>query len=258
MVVAYGRTGSTVIQRLINQVDGCLVRGENYGVTRHLFRAHKAIVDTKGQSGLRRLSSENPWYGADRVEPGVLLESMRRSMLDEILSVGPGLDVAGFKEVRHTPAHFESYDEFVSYLVFMDKLLPGIKFIFNVRDPSATVKSGWWTTTPGALETVTEARTWLMAASDDIDRRLGSGRTLLMDHDTWSVDTRQLRSVLDFMDLELDPLTFSRVVGATLNHAQATSSQAGRRGQRSAASSTPHVQAENAGLMPSTDPPSEL
>ena len=46
LIITYGRSGSTLLQGLLNSIDGCIVRGENYDACKGLFRTYQAVSYT--------------------------------------------------------------------------------------------------------------------------------------------------------------------------------------------------------------------
>ena len=46
-IVTYGRSGSTLLQGILNSIPGYLVRGENRQALRHLYAFHTAAVQER-------------------------------------------------------------------------------------------------------------------------------------------------------------------------------------------------------------------
>ena len=103
-IVTYGRSGSTLVQKILNSIPGYCVRGENnnglfyiYQVWREMTQA-RAIVALRRQK--RQSESDHPWYGAELIEPDAFGHALRRTFVDEVLRPPKGTRVAGFKEIR--------------------------------------------------------------------------------------------------------------------------------------------------------------
>lgn len=182
-VVTYGRTGSTALQAALNSLPGVLVRGENYSALRGLQQYVQAIAETadRHHNGL----PTHPWYGSKKLAPGAIVEDLRRHVIEHLLRPERDTTVLGFKEIRYEPGHFASYDLLLSYLLFLNTLLPGITYVVNVRDPQAAARSGWWPAHEDPVPALTQTREWLMQASADIDSVLGAGRAVLLDYEQW-------------------------------------------------------------------------
>ncbi|HEY9292796.1 MAG TPA: hypothetical protein VIP98_16060, partial [Microlunatus sp.] len=66
-VVTYGRSGSTLLQGILNSIPGYLVRGENRSVLRHLYKYQQGL--DRDRSLLYRpeqpLPTTHAWFGMD-------------------------------------------------------------------------------------------------------------------------------------------------------------------------------------------------
>ena len=124
----------------------------------------------------------------------------------------------GFKEVRYEPGHFGTYDDLLNYLLFLDKLLPGIAYVVNVRDPQDAARSGWWPDNENALEVLETTRAWLTEATHDLARMLGSNRAALVDYDAWRERPEVLIDAFASLGLPRDDEGVRRCVGARLEH----------------------------------------
>lgn len=185
-VVTYGRTGSTALQSALNALPGVLVRGENYGALRGLHDYVQALAETADRHSAGRPS--HPWFGSARLDPSAVLDSLREHVLTTVLRPSKDTRWVGFKEVRYEPGHFATYDELLEYLLFLNKLFPGIRYLMNVRDPEAAARSGWWPDHGDALAVLIESRERLTRATADLTSMMGPGRAVLVDYDVWRDD----------------------------------------------------------------------
>jgi hypothetical protein len=169
-IVTYGRSGSTLLQGILNSIDGCVVRGENYNFCYGLFAAYKAIVCTKygfGQ-GADTLMPSSPWYGASLLDEQRFLDDARHLVLRQMLADEPMPNCIGFKEIRYlevinedgcaaqkTSRKFKEIcrvagdgghddTELQDYLDFLGTLFPKPAFIFLTREHSQVRQSAWW------------------------------------------------------------------------------------------------------------------
>lgn len=140
LIVTYGRSGSTLLQGVLNSIDGCLIRGENNNLCYSMFQAYKRLVCTKIQKGTE--ATEHPWYGASELNEDAFLERLGSVIKDQLVNQRANITCYGFKEIRYTPIDLKN--DFSSYLDFLAKLFPNPLFIFNKRDMNHVVKSGWW------------------------------------------------------------------------------------------------------------------
>ncbi len=138
-IVTYGRSGSTLLQGILNSIPGWLIRGENAGAVYHLFQ-HSRALTTRRQSHRRDqpLTSAAAWYGLDEYPRKRARAAIRNLVVDTLLRPEPGTRVTGFKEIRW------DYDDLVPYLMFLRRTFPGARFVFNTRDHAAVAQSKWW------------------------------------------------------------------------------------------------------------------
>lgn len=138
-VVTYGRSGSTLVQGLLNAIPGYLIRGENRGVTYRLYQYHQALEAAREEFSRREvLSSRDSWYGIDKFSSSVAITQMRALMLDTLLKPEPDTRVIGFKEIRWF------YGDWERYVAFVQELFPGARFVINTRNHEGVANSRWW------------------------------------------------------------------------------------------------------------------
>ena len=101
-IVAYGRSGSTLLQGVLNSTPGFLIRGENRDALRHLFVFHQTCSTERARvrQARRALDSTHPFYGIDGFPPKTSLKDIRRLAIDTVLRPTPETRVSGFKEIR--------------------------------------------------------------------------------------------------------------------------------------------------------------
>jgi hypothetical protein len=215
-VVTYGRTGSTVIQAALNALPGVLVRGENYSALRGLNAYVQAIAETADRHHAGRPT--HPWFGSARLDPSAVVADLRRHVLATVLRPKADTRWIGFKEVRYEPGHFGSYDDLLNYLLFLDKLFPGMRFLLNVRDPIDAARSGWWPGNADAEQVLTTTREWLREAGVDLERILGPGRAALVDYEAWRSDPDVLIAAFARLGLPRDDQAVRAAVATQLEH----------------------------------------
>jgi len=215
-VVTYGRTGSTVIQAALNALPGVLIRGENYGALRGLRQYLQSVAETASRHHAGRPT--HPWYGSARLDPSAVLADQRRHVLQYLLRPSRDTRVVGFKEIRYEPSHFSDYDDLLDHLLFLDKLLPGINYLMNVRDPQSTARSGWWLQQPDAVAGLELAQRWLVDAADDLNRHFRCRRAVLLRYEDWSANPEVLIRAFTSLGLPEAPAAVRAVVGTRLEH----------------------------------------
>ena len=215
-VVTYGRTGSTAVQAALNALPGVVVRGENYSAFRGLNAYVHAIAETADRHHSGRPT--HPWFGSARLDPSRVVADLREHVLDTVLRPRADTRWVGFKEVRYEPGHFAEYDDLLNYLLFLDKLFPGIGYLMNVRDPQSAARSGWWPGNANALEVLETTRDRLAQAVVDLTGMLGAGRAVLVDHADWAADPAVLIEAFAALGLPRDDAAVRAVLGGHLDH----------------------------------------
>jgi hypothetical protein len=141
-IVTFGRSGSTLLQGILNSIPGYLIRGENNSTLLALF---VAVRQYQQASGYVRDQSDptHPWFGAEKLVPRIFSESVADLFLNLCLQPETTTRCIGFKEIRYTPE--EIPDElFTKYLEFIQIAFPKAALIFNVRSVTEAMDSGWW------------------------------------------------------------------------------------------------------------------
>lgn len=215
-LVTYARSGSTLLQSLINSAPNVQVRGENNNTLFHLFRSHEAVLDTaeRGRFG-QQASPDEPWFGAGAVKPVWYLNSMIDRFVNTVLSPDDGVKVTGFKEIRYIPYYMKD-DEFDLYMDFLVKNFPDARIIFNSRNAEAVSRSGWH---------VQEDPVKLIETVRQSDERFAA-YTVKSDHarhmiyDQYVADHSLIRQMFDFLDLPFDADRVEAVFAKPLTHAK--------------------------------------
>jgi hypothetical protein len=156
LIITYGRSGSTLLQALLNSIDGCVVRGENDGLCYGLYRAYASLMQSKVEANsvkkeLRGVSF--PWFGADEFDDERFIQDAWQLIRHQLISEREEgtVQCLGFKEIRYLKCDLygkpgESVNHLPSYLDFLSKVFPNPAFIFLTRDHEQVMLSGWWKT----------------------------------------------------------------------------------------------------------------
>ena len=140
IIVTYARSGSTLLQGVLNSIDGVHVRGENNDFCWGLYLSWKALNDAyciKGSSEV--LPKTDPWYGADDLKPELFLRRCTDLVREQLVN-GQGDTCYGFKEIRYT----NHLNDLPGYLDFLQLIFPNLAIIFNTRAHIDVEKSEIW------------------------------------------------------------------------------------------------------------------
>lgn len=216
-VVTYGRSGSTLIQNLLNAIPGYCIRGENGNALSGLARSWHQMSTAEPRIGLKArglpTTPEEPWYGAELAEPWRYGNTLANVFVREVLALPKGTRVGGFKEIRfHAEPLF-----FPAYLGFIRRFFPRARFIFNSRDHGAVLKSGWWADMDAA-----RARAVLEQAETLFDAQLAAhpATGLRLRYEDYDGNPEGFRPLFDFLGEPFDAALVAAVLDRRLDHLQ--------------------------------------
>lgn len=214
-VVTYGRSGSTLVQNLLNAIPGYCIRGENNNTLGLMARSwhevqSNTILNNLARNGVET-SPEHPWYGGEKINAKRYGRSLAQVFSREILSPPPGTRVAGFKEIRWanegTPLPIS--------LNFLAGFLKNSRFIFNTRDHDEVARSGWWATMdPDKVK----ARLAKAEAAFTQYRTRHPERCLHIHYNDYVSDHTKLKPMFDFLGEPFDLDRVDAVMSRELTH----------------------------------------
>ena len=145
-IVTYGRSGSTMLQSMINKFPAHVIRGENNNALLGFVRSWYELsefspvqVSRMRPQGLPSTPSQ-PWFGFEEISPDELGEELAQLFMRQILRLPDSALAGGFKEIRW----HEQPELFVPTLEFLRRFMPDARFVFNTRSHLAVSRSGWW------------------------------------------------------------------------------------------------------------------
>lgn len=149
-IITYGRSGSTLLQNMINAFPGYIIRGENNNILLHLVRSWHDLYVFHPQKIARMKTNTlpcDPWFGYEIIDPDHFGKELAGVFMRQVLRVPPNTRVAGFKEIRW---HQEP-ELFTPTLEFLRRYMPEARFVFNTRNHADVCHSGWWRKWPEDL-----------------------------------------------------------------------------------------------------------
>ncbi|HEV2602655.1 MAG TPA: sulfotransferase [Microvirga sp.] len=141
VIVTYGRSGSTLLQTILQGMPGAFIRGENNNALYPLFRAYKRAYNTRYNKGTAPIPSNGPWYGADEIVPRRFGQRLAAAFIQDVLNPPPEARILGFKEIRF---HDTEDGEMTEFLEFIAEYFKPCKLVFNTRRASDVARSSWW------------------------------------------------------------------------------------------------------------------
>lgn len=193
-VVTYGRSGSTLLQGVLNSIPGYLIRGENRDALDLLRRYHHKLLRERDQwTRSDPLTPTAAWYGIDGYREDLAVERMRALVVDSLLRPRPDTRVVGYKEIRWMQESWERY------FTFLDELFPGMRVVVNTRDHEKVLASSWWREQEDGREKLEAIEERL----DAVSAHLGE-RAYRLHFDDWAKDPDGLRGLFDWLGEPFD------------------------------------------------------
>lgn len=142
LLVTYGRSGSTLLQGLLNSIPSVLIRGENNNFFYDLYKSYAGLTKVMSRHKNATLPNQ-PWFGIPHYNTDKLIQNFQSVAHDLLMSsyedVGTDF-VTGFKEIRYP----EVKDDLAPYLDFLLKIFPNAAIIFNTRNLDHVADSAFW------------------------------------------------------------------------------------------------------------------
>jgi hypothetical protein len=212
-IVTYGRSGSTVLQRVLQSIPGYFIRGENNHTLYPMYLAYRRAFEARYEHGKKQHSPEDPWYGADDIVPQQFAARLCDAFKSEIIRAPEGTRVAGFKEIRF---HEAGEELFAPYLDFIAEHFPGSKFIFNSRQWEAVSKSSWWATMdPQLVESIIEKADGLFAGYCNDNPET----CYQMHYEDFCGNPVAFQGLFDFLQEPFDKTAIANLIEPKLGHA---------------------------------------
>ena len=143
-IVTYGRSGSTLLQSILQTIPGSHIVGENYNAMEGLFQASQSVKKTRRKWGGKEHPKNHPWHNANNVRPVLFEKGLVDMFVREVLIPPKDVRWYGYKEIRY-PA---SGDRLDAYLQFHKRNFPNPFFVFNSRKGEDVANSAWWKNKP--------------------------------------------------------------------------------------------------------------
>ncbi|WP_205471910.1 sulfotransferase [Nocardioides sp. SYSU D00038] len=207
-VMTYGRSGSTVLNSVLNTVPGYTIRGENRAALRHLHQFHATMLAEKRRRGAATRTPGHPWYGIAGYPERRALEALRALALQTVLRPEPGTRVTGFKEIRWY------HDDLADHVGWLREVFPGARFVVNTRNHADVLRSGWWAEQgPGMADRLAEIERDLLAVAADLGDAAHH-----VHYDDYAADPTALRPLFDWLGEPFDEDALRATMSVRLTH----------------------------------------
>ena len=232
-IIAAGRSGSTVLQSLLNSNSDVLIRGENNNFFYETFAAYQSL-HKQNKSDQRN----HPWFGFEYFEPDQYAKMVRKLGRKYLLGNHSRQTVKklGFKEIRlfnlfNSQGIYSKRDflarkgvgpktELIAYLKYLKHLFPNSKTIFLRRNPHEIAESGWWK--DRSIYDFQRLCEDLKSFQDEFENIALPGHDLCIDYQLLhSQDMRSIRkSIHEPLGLKFNRRQAKEVLMQKLNHSQ--------------------------------------
>lgn len=201
-IVTYGRSGSTLLQGILNSTPGVLIRGENRQSLRHVWQydaaVHKIRRNQRRERRRKGIEDGNdtthPFFGMDQLPSRRTRLAERKLALDSLLRPERDTRTTGFKEIR--------WDEpdTPGYVAWLQEVFPGARFVVNTRDLDAVSVSKWWGKDPDSRALLEQTEADLLTLADDL-----GDAAYRVHYDDWVADPGVLEGLFAWLGEEWDP-----------------------------------------------------
>lgn len=213
VVITHGRSGSTLVQALLNSFDGWRIKGENMDFPRGLFQADRDMRRTLREQWRDSKSPSAPWFDSTSYDASAfradLAQALRRQLARGAAS---GETTFGFKEIRFDDLTAEGPEPLLDYVEFLADALSPCKFVLLSRDIASTARSGWFAEmAPEAVEAQ------LRPFHDALDQiaRIRPEDAFRVDYADLKTGSKRLLEMLHFLGLPQDAAKVEAVLGAS-------------------------------------------
>ncbi len=211
-VVTYGRSGSTVLQTILQSIPGYHISGENSNCLFGLYKSVSMAKVARFEHGRNDHASSYPWFGADKIDPDRYAEKLTQVFTEEIIQPPVGTRVAGFKEIRFHSVGAEHFEDFLN---FIHQYFASCKFVFNTRGWRELVRSGWWKNQrPERVEEIIRDADAMY--SEYLEKYPDRG--VLLRHEETRSDPMAFKPLFDFLEEPFDVDAIAAVASRRLGH----------------------------------------
>lgn len=200
-IMTYGRSGSTLLQAILNSTPGVLIRGENRGITYQLHKFHQtACRDAEWAGGASR-NPTHPFYGIADYPVELATDHMRTLCVDTILRPTADTRILGFKEIRW----YQS--DLAEYLQFMRQVFPGARFILNTRNLEEVAESSWWGDDEKSIDKLRTIEQNMLSAANAIQKEVYQ-----LHYNDYVDDPTQLADLFAWLGLVFDEVRVREIM----------------------------------------------
>ena len=205
-IVAPGRSGSTLVQAVLNSIPGWKILGENAGTLQGLISSVNATASAQSY-GLDLRKANDPWYGADQISTEEYATSLGSTFTRKILRPTVATRVTGFKEIRW------AWHDLSKNLRDTQTIFPNARFVLNVRNPRDVAKSAWWKEQEDSVDAVSK----IVSAIENTAAELADD-TFLLRYEEYTSNPASLKALFDWLGEKWDEERTREILAERLTH----------------------------------------
>lgn len=212
LIVTYGRSGSTLLQTVLQSIDGYCIRGENKHILRSLFEAYDRAKFARKKFGGGKKAEHRPWFGADKIRPEMLGKRLVNTFIDEVLRPDKDARAVGFKEIRYYEGDIDDFPDFMDFIL---KFFPSCRIIFNTRNVDDVAVSKWMKS-PDSKAIIEKIPLLDQAFADYQSNH--PNNCFLLNYDSYKNNVDGLRPLFDFLGETFSAERLQAVLDRQLTH----------------------------------------
>jgi hypothetical protein len=147
VIVSHGRSGSKLLQGVLNTAPGFLIRGENRGFLDGFHLAYRRLERARENPFTAESSGlTHPFFGIREVDLPEFIAGLSTVIRNALVPAAQRDMIVcyGYKEIRFPLGN----PEFRECMEFLRKVMPDLAIILNTRAHEGIAGSGWWTNQP--------------------------------------------------------------------------------------------------------------
>ncbi|MFW2545246.1 sulfotransferase, partial [Primorskyibacter sp. 2E107] len=210
-IVTYGRSGSTLLQSLLQTIPGAHIRGENGGALQGLFQSATALRKAHGEHGVERQPPDHPWHGMAEVNVDGYEKGLAQVFVNQVLRPPQEARWIGFKEVRY----LQMGPNLPQLMTFCRRVFHNPFFVFNSRNAEDVRQSKWWAEHPADVVTAQLRR------ADEAFQRYSGNHPRISHHVQYEdlvADPSVLIPLFDKLGEPFDAARVAQVMSKRLTH----------------------------------------
>lgn len=212
-IITYGRSGSTLLQSILNSIPGYKINGENHNALFNLYRSYAALVLSKHKFAVIGDRPNSAWYGANDLDAEAFRTDIVQAFSRHVLRPAPDTRVLGFKEIRYHRCGDEW--ELEQFILFIEKSFPNTKIIFNTRSLHDVEKSAWWADrNPLLVRGMVKKLDRIFHEAYMADR----SRRFLLKYEDYVKSPMGLKPLFDFLGEQFDYNRVKEILSVKLTH----------------------------------------